>query len=101
MLLLQGRGGIQMNKQKVTNGLLLIIVGVAFLLMSLDLIDSHVISYAIDMWPVILILIGINVIFKNEWVKWASIVAYAALVLVGYTTFPDLFGSVSQLMSIC
>ncbi|WP_105618301.1 LiaF transmembrane domain-containing protein [Vallitalea okinawensis] len=90
-----------MNKQKVTNGLLLIIVGVVFLLMSLDLIDSHVISYAIDMWPVILILIGINVIFKNEWVKWASIVAYAALVLVGYTMYPDLFGSVSQIMSIC
>lgn len=79
-----------MNKQKITNGILLIVAGVFFLLLSLGLLQRDIFRVAINLWPVILILVGLNIMINKEWFKWIGILIYAVVVLGVYFYNPHL-----------
>lgn len=54
-----------MNAGKINFGLVLIIIGAAALAVNLDLMDWTVYLELLDLWPVLLIAIGIGMIFRR------------------------------------
>lgn len=84
-----------MNKQRITNGLILIFVGIVFLLNRLGYVDFAIIWHAFDLWPIGLIFVGISVMFRNQWVKLACVAGFATVVLLTYIFVPDFMHNLS------
>ncbi|SFB94612.1 hypothetical protein SAMN05421747_102260 [Parapedobacter composti] len=79
-----------MNKEKLSWGLILLVVGAVLLLDNLDIINFYWRS-VFSMWPVILIVIGINLLMPKQGIGNAVsvVVTIAALAFVAYRgTFP-------------
>src|SRR5690606_15843414 len=77
-------------KEKLSWGLVLLFVGGILLLSNLGIINFYWRS-VFSMWPVILILIGVNLLVPRKGIgNWVSIVmTIAALAFLGYRgTFP-------------
>lgn len=53
-------------KNKELGGLIFIIIGILLLLFNMGTINFNVFISLLDLWPLILIAIGINIIFKNN-----------------------------------
>lgn len=53
-------------KNKEFGGLILIVIGILLLLFNMGYIDFNVFTSFFDLWPLLLIAIGINIIFKNN-----------------------------------
>src|SRR5690606_8897124 len=79
-----------MNKEKLSWGLILLFVGGVLLLDNLDVIDFYWRS-VFNMWPVILIVIGVNLLVPKRGIGNAVsiVVTIAALAFLAYRgTFP-------------
>lgn len=57
---------ILINIKKLTNGMILIGIGLLFLLRNLGIIQWSPFSVLIELWPLIFIVLGINILFKNK-----------------------------------
>lgn len=58
-----------MNKKNISLGVSLIVIGVIWLLSDLNVIDfsfRYILDGILELWPIILIIIGVNIIFKND-----------------------------------
>ena len=55
-----------MNSRNLINGLILIAIGILFLLVNLGYISFAVLFSIFDLWPLILIVVGINILFKKK-----------------------------------
>jgi len=76
-----------MNKSKLLNGIVLIGIGVFFLLVNLGYVSFSILFGIFDLWPLILIVVGVNILFKKK-----SIVSFITwilffIVLILYGTF--------------
>ncbi len=73
-----------MNNNKVTGGIILIGIGIILLLINLDIMSEAIILHFFRLWPILLIVIGVNVIFKKN--KIVSVVTWVLLfaIIIGY-----------------
>lgn len=58
--------GETVNTNKLATGAILIVIGIVFLLINLGYISFSILFGIFDLWPLILIVVGINVLFKNK-----------------------------------
>ncbi|QUH24404.1 LiaI-LiaF-like domain-containing protein [Serpentinicella alkaliphila] len=76
-----------MDKNKWMSGLFLITLGLVFLLANLGIISWSFIFNIVTLWPLLLIIVGINIMFKKNYVirifTWIIFIA----ALIGYSVF--------------
>lgn len=71
-----------MNKEKIAPGLILIGIGLMFLLRNMGVIHWWTIGSLLRFWPLILVVVGINIIFRNHpLVTTITWVAFFAILL--------------------
>ncbi|SET73592.1 hypothetical protein SAMN05660297_03322 [Natronincola peptidivorans] len=77
---------IPINIEKLTDGILLIGIGILFLLSNLGIIHWSIWGAIINLWPLILIIIGTNILLKNKPLVVAAtwILFFAILVTYGF-----------------
>ncbi len=66
----------------ITLGIILIFIGGLFLLNTLDIIRYNIWNLLFSYWPVFLIIIGINILFKSTKLWWVSPLLIIVLLLV-------------------
>ncbi len=76
-----------MNKNKLFTGFILIIIGILLFLANLGYINFAVLFSIFDIWPLLLVVAGVNILFKNK-----PIVSYITwilffIVLIVYGSF--------------
>lgn len=64
--MLSTKRGETVNTNKLATGAVLIVIGIIFLLINLGYISFSILFGIFDLWPLILIVVGINVLFKNK-----------------------------------
>jgi hypothetical protein len=69
-----------MKSDKLMTGLVLVLIGVAFLLHNFGYINFHW-SNLFHLWPVFLLMAGVNLILSNNHTAWAAVIK--ALVVIG------------------
>lgn len=72
--------------RSIANGLLLIVLGLIFLLMNYDLLSWDFWRYAIDLWPLLLILGGISLFFRQQ-ISFSVVFLVFLLLLIGYSLY--------------
>lgn len=70
-----------MKRDRLFSGLLLLGIGILFLLDNFNVIDFHW-ANIISLWPLFLIVPGINLVFAHQDAAWATTVKILALVAV-------------------
>ena len=76
----------------VSRGLLLIALGVVFFLINFGILSWHFWAVAIDLWPLILILLGAGLLLSRR-IPFSAILLVFLLALVGYSlVFGDAIG---------
>lgn len=60
------------NNNDITLGVILIFIGGLFLLNTLDIIKYNIWNLLFSYWPIFLIIIGMNILFKNTKLWWIS-----------------------------
>ncbi|KAB3531502.1 LiaI-LiaF-like domain-containing protein [Alkaliphilus serpentinus] len=73
-----------MKQDKIIGGIILISIGVIFLLTNLGYLNWSIFYSIIDLWPLILIAIGINTIFKKNKIVSAVTWILFFVILIGY-----------------
>lgn len=68
----------------VSRGLLLIALGIIFFLLNYGFLSWHLWSHVLDLWPLILILAGIGLLF-NQRIPLSTILLIFLLSMVGYS----------------
>ena len=83
-----------MNKTDMTPGIIFIGLGAFFLLRNLGFIDYWTMNHLIRLWPLILIVIGINTIFQKypfvAFITWSLFFAIIILSGLFYNQATDL-----------
>ncbi len=82
------------NIGKLIIGLNIMLIGVYILLGNLGIIDFGYLPFFWKLWPVIFIIIGLNIIFRNEGVTYlGSLVVTAMLILIMVASVPGASGA--------
>lgn len=75
-------------KSKEFGGLILIVIGVLLLLFNMGYINFNIFTSFFDLWPLLLVAIGINIIFKNNrvisYITWGLF--FVILIVFGILT---------------
>lgn len=90
---------VKIKNKKINLGIILIVVGIIWILSNLNLINinlynmiNQIIRGIFDLWPLILIVIGINVIFKKELLNSILWLVFLIVLLVySFFTKDDIF----------
>ena len=69
-----------MRNDRLVPGMILVIIGALFLLNNFDVIDFDWSTF-IHLWPVVLIIAGVNLVFAHNRTPWATAVKVAVLLL--------------------
>ena len=69
-----------MRHDKIVPGAILITLGVIFLLRSFGIIHIHWINI-LHLWPIFLLIGGINLIFAHNRTVWASVLKIGVVIL--------------------
>ncbi len=72
-----------MNAGKVNFGLLLIIIGLAAFAVNVDLMDWYVYLDLLDLWPVLLVALGVQMIFRRTPIPQLAYVSSLLIAVVG------------------
>lgn len=72
-----------MKKTRIEEGIFLILAGIFFLLYTFRIIRFDIINYILRLWPVILILVGADLIVRKFWFKYVCFGVFAVC-LLGY-----------------
>lgn len=76
-----------MNKNKLSGAIILIAIGVFLFLKNLGYIDFNIFVGILDLWPLILIVIGVNMLFnKKKVVPFITWIAFF-IILILYSVF--------------
>ena len=73
-----------MRSEKVVGGVFLIAIGFMFLLSNLGIISWSILGNLFQLWPLILVVIGVNIIFKNTAVVKGITWLMFFVVFIGY-----------------
>lgn len=75
-----------MRSNGLTGGLILICIGIFWLLMNFGIINWSILDVMFQLWPLILIVIGINIIFKSKkfirYITWG--IFFVIIILFGF-----------------
>ncbi len=92
-----------MNRDKIAPGLILIGIGILFLLRNMGIIHWWTIGSLLRFWPLILVVIGINIIFRNHpvvttitWVAFFAIVVGFAIANPAQPPWNNMRGNSSE-----
>jgi hypothetical protein len=78
-----------MRNDRLVPGLILVLIGIGFLLRSFGIIEFHFWNI-VRLWPIILVIAGVNLVFANNRSGWATALKVGVLVLgVGLLLFGD------------
>lgn len=84
------------KNKKINLGIILIIIGSIWILSNLNIIDidfqtiiNHIIRGVVDLWPLILVVVGIGIIFKNDLLNTALWILFLVTVVVYSLFFKD------------
>ena len=81
-----------MKNDRLFSGLVLLIIGAVFLLNNFGVIDFHW-GNLFRLWPVFLIIGGINLLLSNTRAVWATLVRVAVLIIgLGFVLFSNVRG---------
>jgi Toastrack DUF4097/LiaF transmembrane domain len=84
----------KINIGKLIIGLNIMLVGAYILLGNLGVIDFGYLPFFWKLWPVIFIIIGLNIIFRNEGITYlGSLVVTAMLILIMIASVPGASGA--------
>lgn len=82
-----------MKSKKINLGIILIVIGIIWILSNLNLINvnlysilTHMMRGIFDLWPLILIIVGIEIVFKKEGLNTILWIVFL-IVLVVYSLF--------------
>ena len=80
---------VKIKNKKINLGIILIIIGILWILSNLNLINinfydiiNHMIRGIFDLWPLILIVIGIDIIFKKDALNTVLWILFFTIVIV-------------------
>ncbi|MGZ3926469.1 MAG: LiaF transmembrane domain-containing protein, partial [Mucilaginibacter sp.] len=68
-----------MRNDKLIPGLILVMIGAIFLLNNFDVIDFHW-SNLFHLWPIFLVIGGVNLVFAHNRSPWATILKISVVV---------------------
>ena len=76
-----------MNNRRLIGGIILIILGILFLLTNLGYIGFDVLLGIFDLWPLLLVVAGVNILFNRRFI--VSLIAWIIffVILILYGTF--------------
>ncbi|WP_345948489.1 DUF5668 domain-containing protein [Mucilaginibacter sp. PAMB04274] len=78
-----------MKNDRLFSGLVLVIIGAAFLLHNFGVVDFHWYNI-VRLWPIFLVIGGINLLLANTRTVWATIVKVGVLVIgLGFVLFSN------------
>ena len=84
---------IKIKSKKTTLGIILVILGILWILSNLNVIDlnlyrvvSNIIEGLFDLWPLILVVIGISIIFKKEALNTILWIVFLVILII-YSLF--------------
>jgi hypothetical protein len=69
-----------MKNEKIIPGLILVLIGAIFLLNNYNIIDFHW-SNLWHLWPIFLIMGGVNLVLANNRTVWATIIKFSVVIL--------------------
>jgi hypothetical protein len=69
-----------MKNEKIIPGLILVLIGAIFLLNNYDIIDFHW-SNLWHLWPIFLIMGGVNLVLANNRTVWATIIKFSVVIM--------------------
>lgn len=78
-----------MDRDKIIGGILLISIGTIFLLINLGFLSWSVFNSFIQLWPLILVVFGVNIIFKNNTIVSALTWILFFGIIIGYGIYYD------------
>jgi hypothetical protein len=79
-----------MKNDRLFSGLVLVIIGVVFLLHNFGVIDFHW-SNLFRLWPVFLVIGGINLLLANTRTAWATVLKVLVLIIgLGFVLFANI-----------
>lgn len=76
-----------MNNRKLINGIVLIAIGVFLFLVNLGYISFNILFGIFDLWPLIFIVIGVNILFKKKTVVTIITWTIFLVILISYGAF--------------
>ncbi len=76
-----------MNNRRITGGIILVVLGSLFLLANLGYIGFDVLLGIFDLWPLLLVVAGVNILFNRKLI--VSLIAWITffIILILYGTF--------------
>ncbi|MBM7613502.1 LiaF transmembrane domain-containing protein [Alkaliphilus hydrothermalis] len=76
-----------MNRDRIVTGIILIGIGIMFLLANMGLVSWWSFSALFDFWPLILVVVGINIMFKKNTI--VSVISWVLFfgVLIGFSFY--------------
>ncbi len=74
----------QLRSDKIVGGLFLIGLGILFLLLNLGIISWSIVGNIFQLWPLILVVIGINIIAKNNAIVKVITWLLFLIIFIGY-----------------
>lgn len=78
---------IDLKQDKIIGGIVLIAIGIIFLLVNLGYISWSIFLSILDLWPLILIAIGLNIMFKGNRIISAITWIVFFVVFIGYGVY--------------
>ncbi len=78
----------QRRRDNITTGVILILLGALFLLNTLNILTFNMVRLIFSAWPLLLILLGLNLLFKRSKLWWITpallIILFVTLIYPGY-----------------
>lgn len=78
-----------MNKGRWMSGIILVTLGLVFLIANLGIISWSFLFNIITLWPLVLIIVGVNIIFSKNYVIRTGSWIFLLVVLIGYSIVYD------------
>ena len=89
-----------MRSDKLIPGVVLVLIGSAFLLHNYDIIDFHW-SNLFRLWPIFIVIAGVNLLFANNRTGWATAIKLGVIVIgFGLILFGNFGGNYNNLPHI-
>ena len=76
-----------MNNRKLINGIILIAIGIILLLVNLGYFSFSLLFGIFDLWPLILIVVGVNILFKKKTIITVITWTLFFVILISYGVF--------------
>jgi Domain of unknown function (DUF5668) len=78
-----------MNNRKLINGIILITIGIFLFLVNLGYISFSILFGIFDLWPLIFIVVGVNILFKKKSITFITWTLFFVILIVYGVFYQD------------